>query len=89
MSQLDPRSLIAIAGLMSALMGLVLLLMRRSYPPSIQGLGLWASAPLLWVVSTVFFSARGVLPDLLSLVAANMLLMGGSCLLYTSPSPRD
>lgn len=77
---LDPRTLIAMAGAMSLLMALVLGLMRRSYPPSIHGLGMWAAAPLLWVVSTALFSARGVVPDVLGIVAANaFLLMGAIC----------
>lgn len=68
------------AGVMSLLMALVLGLMRRSYPSSIRGLGMWALAPLLWVISTVLFSARGAIPDLLGIVAANsLLLMGAMC----------
>ena len=45
MTNLDPRSLIAMAGLMASLMAVVLYFMRRYYPPSIQGIGYWASAP--------------------------------------------
>lgn len=78
MTSLDPRSLIAMAGAMSLLMALVLWLMRRSYPPSIRGLELWATAPLLWLVSTVLFSLRGRVPDMLGLVVANSLLLLGS-----------
>lgn len=80
MPVLDPRTLIAMAGVMSLLMALVLGLMRRSYPSSIRGLGMWALAPLLWVISTVLFSARGVVPDVLGIVAANsFLLLGALC----------
>jgi len=82
MTQLDPRSLIAMAGLMAALMALVLLLMRRYYPPSILGVGAWASAPLLWLVASALFSTRGALPDLLTLVLANELLFLGSTVYY-------
>src|SRR3989344_5790171 len=53
MTNLDPRSMIALAGFMSAVMALVLLFMRRHYPPSIRGVGGWAAAPLLWLLSTV------------------------------------
>jgi len=70
------------AGFMAALMAVVLLLMRRYYPPNIQGIGYWASAPLLWLVATALFSARGVLPDLLTLVAANELLFLGTTVYY-------
>lgn len=82
MTNLDPRSLIAMAGLMASLMAVVLYFMRRYYPPSIQGIGYWASAPLMWLGATVLFSGRGVFPDLLSLVAANTLLLLGTTAYY-------
>ena len=79
---LDPRSMIAMAGFMSAIMAIVLLFMRRYYPPSIRGVGAWAAAPLLWLVSTVLFGARGLIPDWLSLVLANQLLVLGTVTYY-------
>ena len=82
MTNLDPRSLIAMAGLMASLMAVVLYFMRRYYPPSIQGIGYWASAPLIWLVATVLFSGRGVFPDLLTMVAANTLLLLGTTSYY-------
>ena len=80
--QLDPRSLIAMGGLMSAMMAVVLLLMRRNYPPHIRGLDYWAAAPVLWLVSTVLFSARGKLPDFLTMVMANQALLLGATVYY-------
>jgi hypothetical protein len=62
MTNLDPRSLIAMAGLMASLMAVVLYFMRRYYPPSIQGAGYWASAPMTWLFAAVMFSGRGVFP---------------------------
>ena len=82
MTQLDPRSLIAMAGLMAALMAVVLYFMRRYYPPSIQGIGYWAGAPLMWLLATVMFSGRGVFPDLFSMVVANTLLLVGTTAFY-------
>ncbi len=79
---LDPRSMIAMAGFMSAVMAIVLLFMRRYYPPSIRGVGAWATAPLLWLASTVLFGARGIIPDWLSLVLANQLLVLGTVTYY-------
>ena len=79
---LDPRSMIAMAGFMSAIMAIVLLFMRRYDPPSIRGVGAWAAAPLLWLVSTVLFGARGLIPDWLSLVLANQLLVLGTVTYY-------
>lgn len=82
MTNLDPRSMIALAGFMSAVMAMVLLFMRRHYPPSIRGVGGWAVAPLLWLLSTVLFGARGAIPDWLGLVLANQLLVLGSVTYY-------
>ena len=80
--QLDPRSLIAMGGFMSAMMAVVLLFMRRNYPPNIRGLDYWAAAPVLWLASTVLFSARDELPDLLTMVLANQALMLGATVHY-------
>ncbi|MFN3438013.1 MAG: GGDEF domain-containing protein [Acidovorax sp.] len=74
--------MIAMAGFMSAVMAIVLLFMRRHYPPSIRGVGAWAAAPLLWLASTVLFGARGIIPDWLSLVLANQLLVLGTVTYY-------
>jgi len=74
--------MIAMAGFMSAIMAIVLLFMRRHYPPSIRGVGAWAAAPLLWLVSTVLFGARDFIPAWLSLVLANQLLVLGSLIYY-------
>ncbi len=81
-SALDPRSIIVLAGVMGLVMSLVLLSMRRSYPPSIRGLREWALAPLFGFASTVLFALRGVLPDIVSIVLANMVLFHGGVLYY-------
>lgn len=82
---LDPRSIIVLAGLMGLLMSVVLFSMRRSYPPSIRGLREWTLAPLASFASTVLFALRGVLPDVFSIVLANMVLFQG-CILYYAGS---
>lgn len=79
---LDPRSMIAMAGFMAAVMAIVLVFMRRHYPPSIRGVGAWAAATLLWLTSTVLFGMRGLVPDWLSLVMANQLLVLGTVTYY-------
>ncbi|RUP26883.1 MAG: GGDEF domain-containing protein [Curvibacter sp.] len=67
-----------LSGLLALLMAMVLIFMRRSYPRHLRrGLGLLASAPLLWCLSTVLFGLRGHLPELFSVVLANEILMGG------------
>lgn len=84
-SALDPRSIIVLAGVMGLVMSIVLLSMRRSYPPSIRGLREWTLAPFFSFASTVLFGLRGVLPDALSIVLANMVLFQG-CILYYAGS---
>lgn len=67
-----------LSGLLALLMSMVLIFMRRSYPRHLrQGLGLLASAPLLWCASTVLFGLRGQLSEWFTVVLANEVLMGG------------
>lgn len=80
---LDPRSVIFFAGFMGLLMAVVLFGMRRSYPQTIGGLSEWTFAPVLCFLSTLMFGLRGMVPDLLSVVAANLVLFGGCVLYYT------
>ena len=84
-SALDPRSIIVLAGAMGLLMSVVMFSMRRGYPSSIRGLREWTLAPLVSFASTVLFALRGVLPDGLSIVLANMVLFQG-CILYYAGS---
>lgn len=74
--------MIALAGFMSALMAIVLACMRRYYPPHIRGIGAWAAAPVFWLASTALFTSRGLVPDWLGLVGANMLLVIGTMTYY-------
>ncbi len=84
---IDPRSIILLAGIMGIVMAVVVFFMRRSYPPSIRGLREWAWAPLVAFASTMLFSGRGVLPDLLTVVLANMVLFQ-ACILYYAGSQQ-
>ncbi len=82
MFNLDVRSVILIAGILSLLMATVLFFLRRNFPPSIRGLGEWSVAPTVIFVATVLFGARGAIPDVFSVVLANLLLLGGTTLMY-------
>lgn len=82
MMGLDPRSIILLSGVMGLLLAVVLLFLRLSYPKSIRGLGWWAAAPAVSFVSTLLFAARGQIPDLVSVVAANGLLLTGIAMFY-------
>ena len=93
MLSLDLRSLTIMAGMIGIVMGLVLLGLRRSYPPSIRGMRLWGTAPLLCASSTLFYGLDGVLPAPLVALVGNALLLTGVTLfllgserLYSLPS---
>lgn len=79
---LDLRAVILLAGAMGALMSVVIWFLRRSYPRSVGGLAYWAAGPALVFLSTLLFGARGVFPELLTVVVANFLLMTGVVTLY-------
>ncbi|MDA8256174.1 MAG: hypothetical protein M0Z99_11160 [Betaproteobacteria bacterium] len=82
MFNLDVRSVIPVSGVLSLLMATVLYFLRRSFPPGIRGLGEWAAGPAVIFVATVLFGARGAIPDVFSVVLANLLLLGGAAMLY-------
>jgi diguanylate cyclase (GGDEF)-like protein len=86
-SLLDPRSVIVLAGIMGLMMALVVFFMRRSYPPSIRGLGEWALAPLVAFVSTMLFAGRDFIPDFITIVVANLVLFQ-ACILYYAGSQK-
>lgn len=77
MPHLDLRSLAVMAGMIGMVMGVVLLGLRRTYPPSIRGMGLWGAAPLLCAASTLFYGLDGVLPTALVASVGNGLLLAG------------
>jgi len=79
---IDVRTVILLAGIMGGMMSVVLFFMRRNYPPTIRGLGEWATASALIFVSTLLLGARDAIPDLFSVVAGNMLLLAGLALFH-------
>ncbi len=79
---IDPRTVILLAGVMGGMMSVVLFVMRHNYPTAIVGLGEWASATGLIFVSTLLLGARGSIPDLASVVAGNLLLLIGLALFH-------
>ena len=82
MATLDPRSIIVLAGVISLMMALVLLFMRRSYPVAIGGLREWTAVPFFFFASSIFFGLSGSMPEVLSIVLANLLLYTGTVLSY-------
>jgi len=77
MATLDLRSLIVMSGILSLLLAVMLLFLQRSYPRSIRGLGLWAAAHAWAFLSAVLFAGRGFLPDFITVVVANLVLLTG------------
>ncbi len=82
MSFVDTRTVILLAGVMAALMSLVLYFMRRSYPSSIEGLGAWAASPFVLFLSALLGGLYGKLPNLLTIALPNVLLFVGVYLAY-------
>jgi diguanylate cyclase (GGDEF)-like protein len=75
MQTLDLRTIILLAGFMGALMSLVLVFQVRSYPSSVRGLREWTAAALTGVLASILIGMRGILPDLLTMVVGNLVLI--------------
>ena len=81
MIHLDIRTLSFLAMISSLLLAAGMLLVNRviARDPSLR---LWALGAGVGAVGFVLFSLRGIIPDLLSIVAANVLLIAGTIWLY-------
>lgn len=66
---------------MALAMSVVLLIIARTYPKNIRGLKEWGLAVLVTALSLPFFIARDIIPDLLSIVLANLMLLVGFMLM--------
>ncbi len=96
MSLIDPRTAMLLAGVMSGLMSLVLYALKRNYPVSIKGLGEWSAALLMLFIGGLLVSARGTLPDFITISVSAFLLWSGLYLAYVgsqrffgvAPRPR-
>ncbi|HEY0843942.1 MAG TPA: diguanylate cyclase [Noviherbaspirillum sp.] len=82
MSELDPRSLIFVAGLLGLLCSVILFMLRRSFPPTIGGLVYWSRGLFGMVVASVLFGLTDVVPAFFSVVLANAMLVGGIMSFY-------
>ncbi|MEC4720269.1 GGDEF domain-containing protein [Noviherbaspirillum sp. CPCC 100848] len=82
MAELDPRSLIFVAGLLGLLCSAILFMLRRSFPPSIGGLNEWSWGLSGMVVASGLFGMTGAIPDLFCVVLANAMLVGGIMCFY-------
>lgn len=82
MLNLDLRTIIFMSGILAALLSLVMLLVRLSYPRTLKGLGFWILAPLFVSLSTFLFALRGQITDIVSILGANMMLLEGILLIH-------
>ena len=71
----DLRTVVAITGVMSCLMSIVLYSIKRTYPPSIKGIGEWASFPLLGFIASALYGMQGSWHHLASMALPNLLLV--------------
>lgn len=82
MSELDPRSLIFVAGLLGLLCSVILFMLRRSFPPTIGGLVYWSRGLFGMVIASALFGMTGHIPELFSVILANAMLVGGIMSFY-------
>lgn len=78
---IDPRTFLLVANLLGMFCALVLWVQARSFPDDIEGLGDWALAVVLIGSASGLASLRGILPDVLAIVAASGALLLGQFLL--------
>jgi diguanylate cyclase (GGDEF)-like protein/PAS domain S-box-containing protein len=81
MPNIDLHFIVLLVGVMGLLMSVIIFFLRRSLPPSIDGLREWAAAPAIVLISMVLLAMRGAIPDYLSILCGNLLLLVG-CLLF-------
>ncbi len=80
--QLDPRSITVMTALMAAVLGAVLLGVRRNYPPTIEGLLPWSLAPMTCAGAAGVYALQGWWPEFAVAQTGNALLLTGCGLFY-------
>jgi diguanylate cyclase (GGDEF)-like protein len=84
MIPLDPRTVVLLAGVMSSFMALIMFSLKRSYPPSIKGLGEWGVALLLVALGSTMAFSLGLLPDFLTITIPRILFPSALFLGYVA-----
>jgi diguanylate cyclase (GGDEF)-like protein len=82
MTGIDPRTVFLLVGVLSGFMAMILYALRRTYPPTIQGLGEWAMAFVLVSVASLLGMGMGRLHSLLSMNLPRLLLPAGLLIAY-------
>ena len=70
-----PATILAMSGITGLAMTVILMTVARSFPKDIRGLSEWAHGTLLASMTMLLLLGRGHLPDFLSIVIANVLLL--------------
>lgn len=82
MPNVDPRTVILLAGVMSSFMALVMFSLDRSYPSTIKGLREWGVALLLVALGSGLAFGFGYFPDALAITLPRILFPTGLFLTY-------
>lgn len=77
MTTMDPKTIMVISGALGAVMSIVLYLLKRSYPPSIRGVELWALSLAMSFIGGALFSTTGKLPTPLSTTLPSWMIFFG------------
>lgn len=77
MNLFDTRTVFLLCGIMGGMMSLILFSLKRSYPPSIKGLGDWAGGLFLMFLAGATTAGRGIFPDFLAVSLANLFFFLG------------
>jgi diguanylate cyclase (GGDEF)-like protein len=70
-----PLIILIVSFFVALAMSGILLIIAQTYPKSIRGLREWSVAVLAIALSFPLFIARGLIPDLVSIVLANLMLL--------------
>lgn len=82
MTGIDPRTVFLLVGVLSGFMAMILYALKRTYPPTIKGLGEWALAFSLVAAGALLGMGLGRLHSLLSMNLPRLLLPAGLLLAY-------
>lgn len=82
MSFIDSRTVFLITGIMGGLMALILLSLKRSYPPSIKGLREWGYSLAMLFLAGFLSAARLQLPTIIGIGLTNILIWSAVYLCY-------
>lgn len=82
MTGIDPRTVFLLVGVLSGFMAMILYALKRTYPPTIKGLGEWAVAFSLVAVGALLGMGLERLHSLFSMNLPRLLLPAGLLIAY-------